>query len=363
MGLPFTTGWRLRRRGSVSPRCRGRVAITAIVAAAALATSPADASTTPPPAVEDLPFPVTIPHRYGETVVESAPTRVAVVGEVEQDTLLALGIVPVTTAEWLGSPPPDGAIHPWALDALGDAEPPVSLSHWEGYDFEAVAAAEPDLIIALFSYIDENDYRLFSEIAPTIAQPAGYENYAAPWQSLAVTVGRAVGQEARAEELVDHAEGVLAEARAAHPEFETATAVIATDAGDGTYLIYAPPDTGGAFLAELGLEPPPAIAELPLSPGGTVRSISNEQVAMLDADVVLWLMNDESEIDAIHANPVYATLGLTDEGREIFVLGDTGVYFDAVFASTVLSLPYAVAGLTPLLAAVIDGDPETTAAA
>lgn len=38
-------------------------------------------------------------------------------GEVEQATLLALGIVPLATTEWLGDPPPPGAIHPWAQDA------------------------------------------------------------------------------------------------------------------------------------------------------------------------------------------------------------------------------------------------------
>ncbi len=93
------------------------------------------------------------------------------VGKVEQDTLLALGIVPLATTEWLGDPPPPGAIHPWAQDALGDAEPPQALKNVDGLQFERIAALRPDLILAIFSYIERGDHDRLSQIAPTVAQP------------------------------------------------------------------------------------------------------------------------------------------------------------------------------------------------
>ena len=64
--------------------------------------------------------PVTIEHKYGSTTVSEAPTRVVTVGLVEQDALLALGVVPVGTTEWYGEQP--GALWPWAqaeLETLG----------------------------------------------------------------------------------------------------------------------------------------------------------------------------------------------------------------------------------------------------
>ena len=46
-------------------------------------------------------FPVTIEHKFGETTVNEEPERIVVAGLREQDSLLALGIVPVATTEWL----------------------------------------------------------------------------------------------------------------------------------------------------------------------------------------------------------------------------------------------------------------------
>ena len=40
-------------------------------------------------------FPVTVTHKYGETVVPEEPERVVSVGVTEQDVLLELGVVPV----------------------------------------------------------------------------------------------------------------------------------------------------------------------------------------------------------------------------------------------------------------------------
>ena len=69
------------------------------------------------------------------------------VGFTDQDTLLALGVVPVGIRDWYGDQP--DAVWPWATDELGDAEPTVISS--AELDFEAVAALEPDLIVGLSS--------------------------------------------------------------------------------------------------------------------------------------------------------------------------------------------------------------------
>ena len=106
-------------------------------------------------------FPVTITHKYGETTLEKAPTRVVCVGLTEQDALLALGIVPVAVTKWFGDAP--GYIFPWAVDKLGDAELPEVLEDTNGVQVEKVAALAPDLIIGQYSGLTEKDYELLSQ--------------------------------------------------------------------------------------------------------------------------------------------------------------------------------------------------------
>ena len=50
-------------------------------------------------------FPVTIEHAFGETTIEAEPTRVATLGWTDQDSALALGVVPVgaTKITWGGN--------------------------------------------------------------------------------------------------------------------------------------------------------------------------------------------------------------------------------------------------------------------
>ena len=56
------------------------------------------------------------------------------VGFSDQDTLLALGVVPVGIRDWYGDQP--NAVWPWATDELGDAE------FWSSYVARVQAAAD-----------------------------------------------------------------------------------------------------------------------------------------------------------------------------------------------------------------------------
>src|SRR5687767_12955225 len=76
-------------------------------------------TTAPPSGASDSSgsaFPVTVEHKYGSTTVKSEPKRIVLVGLTEQDALLALGVVPVATTDWLKKY--EGAINPWAKDKL-----------------------------------------------------------------------------------------------------------------------------------------------------------------------------------------------------------------------------------------------------
>lgn len=75
--------------------------------------------------------------------------------------------------------------------------------------------------------------------------------------------------------------------------------------------------------------------------------------------MLLWLYVDDDSQREIRANPLYAGLDVATQGRDVFLVGGSDVLTDALTYSTVLSIPFALDRLLPMLAAAIDGDPAT----
>jgi iron complex transport system substrate-binding protein len=275
-----------------------------------------------------------------------------VVGLTEQDPLLALGVVPVTTTEWFGGYA--GAVWPWAQDELAalDADPPEVLDSTDGYNFEAIAAAQPDLILGLYAGMTEEDYATLSAIAPTVAQPGDYVDFGISWQEQTLTIGRIVGRYAHAEALVASVEEQFAAAAAAHPEFTGASAVMATPY-EGIF-VYAPEDPRGQFLSTLGFELPPDLQALATDQYGF--DLSRERTELLDVDAIVWL-DVPPDIDDL-ALALYESLPVHTEGRDVFLSSDRPLGAATSFV-TVLSLPLLIDGLVPRLALAVDGDPAT----
>lgn len=297
--------------------------------------------------------PVTIEHKYGSTTIPEAPVRVVTVGLVEQDALLALGVVPVGTTEWYGEQP--GALWPWAqaeLETLG-GEPPTVIGGPSGVNFEAVLGLEPDLILALYSGITQEEYEQLSAIAPTVAQAEGYVDYGVPWQELTRTVGQAVGRTEAAEAVVAEVEAQLAAVPEAHPEFVGATSVVATPY-EGVY-VYGTEDSRGRLLNALGFSLPEGLDVVTGEAFG--GNLSTERLDLLDVDVIVWL--DAAVGEGPLGNPLYQSLRVSTEGREVLLDSFTDPLGAATSFVTPLSLPFLLDGLVPRLASAIDGDPAT----
>jgi iron complex transport system substrate-binding protein len=297
-------------------------------------------------------FPVTIEHRYGETEFEEKPARIVTVGLTDHDALLALGVAPVGVSDWFGEQP--FATWPWATDALGDAEPEiVTPAESEGINFEAIAAQRPDAIIALYSDVSKEDYGKLDAIAPTVAPPEGYTDYGIPWQESTRIVGKVVGESERAEDLVADVEQRLTDAREEHPEFEGATSIVATPY-EGIF-IYGIEDPRGRLLQSLGFELPKELTDAAESEFG--GNLSVEKAELLDLDAIIWL--DPEDADGPLGGPVYESLAVHTEGREVFLDSFDDPVGAATSFVTVLSLPYLLDHLVPKLAAAVDGDPAT----
>src|ERR687893_294115 len=259
-------------------------------------------------------FPVEIEHEYGSTTIEELPERVVTVGLTDQDAVLTLGVVPVGITDWFGDHP--HAVWPWAQDLLGGAEPEV-LSSEQGINAEAIAALQPDVILALYAGLTDDE----------------------------------------ADALVQNVEDQLAQARADHPEFEGATGVMATPYQE-RISVYAPEDVRGRFMADLGFVPFEGLEDL--AGDEFAPELSLEQTELLDVDALVWILGDDVQADLarLHEEPLYGGLSVVAEGREVAV-SNYDTLGGATSFQTVLSLPVLIDGLVPMLAAAVDGDPAT----
>ena len=120
---------------------------------------------------------MSIQHAFGTTTISEKPVRVATVQWANQEVPLALGIVPVGMAKAnFGDDDTDGML-PWVKERLDEfgGPMPVLFDETDGIDFEAVGDSNPDVILAAYSGLTQEDYDTLSAIAPVVAYPV------APW--------------------------------------------------------------------------------------------------------------------------------------------------------------------------------------
>ena len=274
------------------------------------------------------------------------------VGLTDQDTLLALGLVPVGVTYWFGDEDKAG-IYSWAEDAFGDAEAPTLLKDTDGIQIEQVAALRPDLIIGQYTGMTEKEYGLLSKLAPTVAQSGEYADYGMPWDEAALAIGTAVGQPAATRELIDGVLDRISREADAHPEFRGQTAAVVTPY-EGLF-IYGPEDPRSRMLTDLGFTLHPVITEADDSEFGI--SLSSENTSDLgDAGTVVWLdLAADQQVEG-----VFEGTTAYDEGRWLDISDADGDYYVAHSFVTPLSIPYVLDRYVPQLAAAADGDPATT---
>ncbi len=292
-------------------------------------------------------FPVTLEHKFGSTTIEAAPQRVVALGFTDQDAVLAAGVTPIAVRYFFG--PEDDQVWPWA-DAAVTGEQPIVLNQPFGtLNFEAIAELNPDLITAVSAGLSEEEYNTLSQIAPTLAQSNTYVDFGVPWQEQTIVIGQALGREAQAREQVAAMEDLFAEVRAAHPEFEGATAAIASPAGEGQFFFSGPQHERQRFLTSLGFVLPAELAEL--AGDAFYGTISGERMDLLDTDVLLWTTSAEQKA-ALEVDPVYQTLAVAQEGRDLYLdtTGADGLAGPAIVFGSVLSFPAAFEELVPQLA-------------
>lgn len=332
-------------------------AVTALALTACGGSTDSAAESTAGSGAGDGAYPVTIPNAFGETTIESAPQRIVVLGYTDVDTLLALDVQPVAFQEFVTFPDASvPGLGPWAQDLAGEAEMqvfPVSATP----SVEEVLALRPDLVVAVSAGIEQEEYDQLSALVPVLARPEGSTAYLVDRDDATLTIGKAVGKEDQAQELVDGVDQDFTDAKSANPDFAGKTVVVALPATDGSggYSAYVTGDTRTQFFTDLGFELAPGVAGLDAG-GGFFVTVSREQVQLLDADlvVVLALNSVEETRSTLEADPVFSTLPAVQAGRIIYTDPLSGG--GAISYNDVLSVPFALDQLVPQIQAALGQD-------
>lgn len=241
-------------------------------------------------------FPVTMEHAFGETTIDAQPERVATWGWGSADDAIALGVVPVAMPFQSYGGDDEGVL-PWigeALDEMG-AEVPTMLPASEEPPYEEIAAAAPDVILAAYSGITQEQYDLLSEIAPVVAYPG--EAWGTDWRELIEITGTALGKTEEAETVLADIDSELAEQAAAHPEFAGKTIAMTADTTD-TFYVYTPSDPRVDFTLDLGFENAPSVTELATDPAAFSYTLSYEELDKLTSDVLVNFGTTQEMADA-----------------------------------------------------------------
>jgi iron complex transport system substrate-binding protein len=281
---------------------------------------------------------ITIENKLGSVEIRERPVRVVALDFPSADDAIALGVVPVGMAEISYV---DGGVQAWTKEALGGEQPEL-LDVDAGMPLGRIAALRPDVILATNAFGLAESWDKLNRIAPVVA---GLEGEGIdPWQDVAVRIGRALGREDRARELVRDVEAQIARARETHADFDGRTISFFNFFEGSPYVINSESDFSIRFLSELGFELAPAVAALKGEDGRA--KISPERLDAIEADVIMGTSPTPDALDEFARGALFRRL----DGAWISL--DLAPATSMAFPS-LLSIPYALDELVPRLAEAV----------
>ena len=328
----------------------GAAAALAVTLSACSSSAPESTATTGGHPASDDAFPVTIEHVYGETTIDEKPERVATIAWANHEVPLALGIVPVGMSKATWGDDDDNGILPWVeekLDELG-GETPVLFDETDGIDYEAVADTAPDVILAAYSGLTQEEYDTLSKIAPVVAYPD--VAWGTSVDDMVEMNAKALGLEAEGEALIEDLHADADAALAANSALEGKKVIFAFfDPSDLSVITYyTAADTRPGYLHDLGL-PFPAIVEENKDSEQFYLEVSAEEAQKFDDVDVLVTYGDDSTLATLQADPLLSKIPAIAEGRVAILPDATPIAASA--NPSALSIPWGLEDYLAILAA------------
>ncbi|MFI5938162.1 iron-siderophore ABC transporter substrate-binding protein [Actinoplanes sp. NPDC051494] len=331
----------------------GVVAVVSALALTACGSSSDSDEAAAPGGGSSASFPITIKHALGTTTIAKKPERVAAVQWANHEVPLALGIVPVGMAKAnFGDDDGDGVL-PWVKDKLAElgGTAPVLFDETDGIDFEAVSDTKPDVILAAYSGLTQEDYDKLSDIAPVVAYPTA--PWATAWRDTIKLESEALGLKAEGDALITKLEGEMKASVAKYPALAGKSAMFIThidptDLSEISY--YTSHDTRAQFFTDLGLTTPESVAKASAASPEFSGKQSAEQIeAFNDVDIMVTYGDaDNKLLPSLQANALLQKMPAIKNGSMVVFAGSTPLATAA--NPTPLSISYVLDDYVKMLA-------------
>lgn len=341
------------------PKMRRGTALVAAAIAAALTlagcTASADTAASAPTSTDG----VVIEHAHGETVIPEKPQRIVTLGWMTPDIVAALGTNPIGMEEVWGAD--ESGYQPWFEDFVTEeyGETPEIIPFTDdGPNYEAIKALKPDLILSLYSGITDVQYERLTEIAPTVP----YIDRAwdpSTWEDMTRTIGKAMSEDAKAEELIAETEEQITTLADAHPEFDGKTFVwgLTLNEGGTDLGVYLEYDPRVRITEALGFTSTSAMDSFLATAEGDnwYTGVSLEKLYDVQADLFAAWGSSADEGTYTVENKVVSRWEPIAAGSYVIYADDAEA--SAISAPTVLSLKYILPKYVDDLAAALQGEP------
>ncbi|MDQ1217664.1 iron-siderophore ABC transporter substrate-binding protein [Microbacterium arborescens] len=327
-----------------------------IAGAGLVACAPAEsgASTAPSTASDAAgAFPVTITSALGDAVIPEKPERIATWGWSAQDAVLALGVVPVAMPAFAYGGV-EGVL-PWDADAIAGlgGETPTLLTGGDTGEpnIEEFVEARPDVILAPYSGLTQEQFDALSKVAPVVAYPD--QRWATSWEDQTSIVGQALGMSDEAADLVAQVDSDIADLAAQYPALAGKSFAYGANNQPEIFNVFRDDDPRVQLLTQLGMTVAPSVEELaPDGDDSYFYQLGFENLNALESDVLVAYFGTQADVDAFVADPLVAAMPQVQQDRFAPIVGESFVM--ASSAPTVLSIPWMLDQYVPQLAAVAE---------
>lgn len=241
---------------------------------------------------------------------------------------------------------------PWtkeAVEALG-GEPPVLFDESDGLNFEQVSGLSPDVILASYSGLTEEDYTTLSAIAPTVSYPEAA--WGTTWREEITIESQAIGLATEGEDLVADLEAQIAAAVEARPALAGKNVAMAyvDPTNLSTISFYTVLDNRVAYLTDFGLTIPDSITAL--GEDTFYAEVSAENADTLSDIDIIVAYGDQSLLETLQADPLLGTIPAIERGSVAMVPDATPLA--AAATPDALSIPWALEDYLDIIAAAAE---------
>ncbi|UFU05652.1 ABC transporter substrate-binding protein [Ruania halotolerans] len=267
---------------------------------------------------------------YGEVTVPEDPQRIAAVSYNTVWQLQSLDVQPVAAQDYSR----------WAQEYTDEQNAFIdgleTVGSFGELNYEAIAAAEPDLIVGDAYEIDEEVYAQLSDIAPTAIY---FGDNRGDWPTVVDGLAEATGAQDALSENRDAYEARIADLQQSYAEVisDQQWGLIAAGDGDAEFVVLFPTGEIGATLTDLGVSIPPGVPE-PDEERAAV-GYANYSFEYLDqylgeADIILTPANADGStwppLDAVFSDSLFQALPAAQEGDVYEVYAGIRSYSDAL---------------------------------